>query len=322
MSKRLKIILTASIVGVFLLVFILATFYDYQISQAIARLTDGKYLSDDALGNFFEIIGEFPMYIIGVFAVANLARASLQIKTLALKILLVCICVGAGVFAYSLMINRAIEYVHEQAGTLNAVVDKTREFIESWGVLIGSVVLMSLTFFLTFKIPEKYLSGLVAFSVAVLFTIALSQGVVQGVKVFMGRQRFRTMQLLDYKGFGDLVDYTPWYQINGARKVGEEMLALGIASDGYKSFPSGHTCAWAVLFTLTVLPDFLGVPEKKRVKIKAILIVTTILAVLFLGYTRIRVGAHFATDVLFAGAWTYLSVIISSLIAKKIVKQN
>ena len=37
MSKRLKIILTASVADVFLLVFILATFYDYQISQAIAR---------------------------------------------------------------------------------------------------------------------------------------------------------------------------------------------------------------------------------------------------------------------------------------------
>lgn len=320
MSKRLKIVLTVSVVGVFFVAFILATFYDYQISQAIARLTDGKYLSEDKFGNFFEIIGEWPMYLVGGFAAANLTRGSLKIKNLALRIFLTCLSFCAGVFAYTLMTTRSTEYIYEQAGNLSGFESVSGYYTLGWTVF--AFALMTITLFFTFKIPEKYLGGLVAFSVAVLFTIALSQGVVQGVKVFMGRQRFRTMQVLEYNGFESFVNYTPWYQINGAKKVTEEMLAIGIASDGYKSFPSGHTCSWAVIFALTVLPDFLGVPEKKRVKIKGVLIALTTASVALIAYTRIRVGAHFATDVLFAGGWTYLSVIISAFIAKKIVKQK
>ena len=77
------------------------------------------------------------MYIIGVFAVANLARASLQIKTLALKILLVCICVGAGVFAYSLMINRAIEYVVSSPLIYFLIISLYVKFIAEWGSVSG-----------------------------------------------------------------------------------------------------------------------------------------------------------------------------------------
>lgn len=320
MSKRLKFVLTIAFLAVFLLLFTLATFYDYQISQAIARLTDGKYLSEDKFGNFFEIIGEWPMYLVGGFAAANLTRGSLKIKNVGLKIFLTCLSFCAGVFAYTLMTTRSTEYIYEQAEKLQDFEKISGYYTVGW--IVFAFALMSLTLYFTFKIPEKYLNGLIAFSVAVLFTIALSQGVVQGVKVFMGRQRFRTMQALEYYGLNSLVDYTPWYQINGARKVTQEMLAIGIASDGYKSFPSGHTCSWAVIFALTVLPDFLGVPEKKRVKIKGVLIALTTASVILLAYTRIRVGAHFATDVLFAGGWTYVSVLISSFISKKLFKQN
>jgi len=158
------------------------------------------------------------------------------------------------------------------------------------------------------------------FSIAVLLTIALSQGVVQGVKSIVGRQRYRTMRVLEFYGLNSLVDYSEWFVIHGKRSVSAEMLALGIAKDGYKSFPSGHTCSWAILFTLTVLPDFLNLDEKKRIKIKGLLIVFTVLAVLLMAYTRVLVGAHFATDTLFAGGWTYLSTILGTYISKKFTK--
>ena len=58
MTKRLKFIITATCVAVFLCAFTLATFYDYQISEAIARLSQGEYLSNNPFGRFFEVVGE------------------------------------------------------------------------------------------------------------------------------------------------------------------------------------------------------------------------------------------------------------------------
>ena len=317
MTKRLKFIITATCVAVIILAFILATFYDYQISEAIARLSAGEYLSDNPFGKFFEVVGEVPMYLVGAFAVANLGRASLKIKRRAFAIISFALCVLGGIFAYTLMTLRATEYIYEHANALDKF-EKIKALL-TLGYATISTGLTALTLYLVLKIPEKHLKGLVAFSVATLIAIAVAQGGVQGIKVFMGRQRYRTMKVLEYHGLNHLIDYTKWFEINGKRVVSQEMLSLGIAKDGYKSFPSGHTCSWALIFTLTVLPDFLAISEKKRLWAKGLLLAVSTLSTLTLAYTRILVGAHFATDVLFAGCWTYLSVILGSWISKKAI---
>ena len=94
MTKKVKFIITATCVAVFLCAFILATFYDYQISEAIARLSQGEYLSNNPFGRFFEVVGEVPMYLVGAFAVSNLAKASLKIKNKIWAFVLFALCVG------------------------------------------------------------------------------------------------------------------------------------------------------------------------------------------------------------------------------------
>ena len=318
MTKRLKFFITATCVAVFLCAFILATFYDYQISEAIARLSAGKYLSDNPFGKFFEVVGEVPMYLAGAFAVCNLAKASLKVKRKVWAYLLFALCVAGGVFAYALMGLRATEYVYEHKHALDSF--ESLKTMLTLGYTVLSAGLVALTLVLTFKISDKHLKGLIVYSVAVLIAIALSQGGVQGIKVFMGRQRYRTMHVLEYYGLNNLVDYTKWFEINGKRVVTEEMLALGIAKDGYKSFPSGHTCSWALIYGFAFIPDFLAISEKKRLFAKGILLSVATVTTLMLAYTRILVGAHFATDVLFAGAWTYLSIIFSIWLCKKLIK--
>ncbi|MBR2384311.1 MAG: phosphatase PAP2 family protein [Clostridia bacterium] len=318
MTKRLKICITATCVAVFLSIFILATFFDYQISEAIARLSAGKYLSDNPFGKFFEVVGEVPMYLVGAFAVSNLAKASLKIKNKIWAYVLFALCVVGGVFAYALMLLRATEYVYEHSHALEQF-EKIKSMLVL-GYATISIGLVSATLILAFKIPDKHLKGLIVYSVAMLLAIALSQGGVQGIKVFMGRQRYRTMKVLEYYGLNNLVDYTKWFEINGKRVVTEEMLVLGIAKDGYKSFPSGHTCSWALIFGFAFIPDFLAISEKKRLFAKSILLVFATVTTLTLAYTRILVGAHFATDVLFAGAWTYLFIVFSTWLCKKLIK--
>ncbi len=319
MTKKSKIIVMAVSAIVFLSAFTLATFYDFQISGAIARLTAGKYLSENAFGKFFETVGEMPMYIAGGFATANLLRASLCVKNNKLKYVLSILSFIAGVAIYYAMLIRATEYVFEHANAL----DKFEEFglvIDLCTVAVG-VGATLLTAFLAFKIPKKHLKALVVFSIAVIVSAFVGQGFVQAVKSVVGRQRFRAIKVLDYYGRNDLIDYSKWFVINGKRSVTEEMLALGIATDGYKSFPSGHVCCWTYVFVVAFLPDFLGLEENKRVKVKGILLVLATLTTLLLAYTRILVGAHYATDVLFSACWTYFVIAICCYFAKKILNK-
>jgi nitrogen fixation/metabolism regulation signal transduction histidine kinase len=80
-TKRNKIIISISAITALLAVFLLCTIYDYQISEAIAQLTSGKYLSENKFGAFFEVIGEMPMYVIGVFSACNIIRKAWQVNS-------------------------------------------------------------------------------------------------------------------------------------------------------------------------------------------------------------------------------------------------
>lgn len=318
MGKKSKSVLIVLSIATFIVAFLLATFYDYEISESISRLTDGKYLSDNLFGRFFESFGESPLYLIGGFSASILVRVSLKNRNLILKVFLTALCLCLGVLAYYLLFQRTTEYICEHLGKIR-LYEEIKLFV-SLGAIVLSLGGLSLTLYLTFKISENQLKGLFAFSLCVIFTVILAQGVVQGIKGVFGRQRFRTIKVLEYYGLDGLIDYTKWFVVNGKRVVSEEMLALGIASDGYKSFPSGHTCAAAMSFTLIFLPDFLGLEKGKRVKLKGIMIGVSFLFTALVALSRIVVGAHYLTDVLFGAGWTYLSAWVSKVIMKKISK--
>jgi membrane-associated phospholipid phosphatase len=112
---------------------------------------------------------------------------------------------------------------------------------------------------------------------------------VQLLKVFWGRVRFRDLS----PGF---TDFTPWF------------IPQGIT--GNHSFPSGHTSmGW--MFLPLLIP--LGKWQWKN----PIRIIGTILIIgwgLFVGLSRIVVGAHYASDVLFS---TFVPILITLLLYKK-----
>ncbi|MFX0057756.1 MAG: phosphatase PAP2 family protein [Candidatus Hodarchaeota archaeon] len=112
---------------------------------------------------------------------------------------------------------------------------------------------------------------------------------VQLVKVFWGRVRFRNL----LPGF---TDFTPWF------------IPQGIT--GNQSFPSGHTSmGWMFLPLL--------IPLRKWQWKNPIRIIGTILIIgwgVFVGLSRIVVGAHYASDVLFS---TFIPILITILLYKK-----
>lgn len=113
---------------------------------------------------------------------------------------------------------------------------------------------------------------------------------VQLIKLFWGRIRFRDLS----SGF---IDFTPWF------------IPQGIT--GNQSFPSGHTSMSFMFVPLLIL-------VKDRKWKDPVRIITTVLVLgwaIFVGLSRIVVGAHYASDVLFSGM---MALVITILFYKRI----
>lgn len=95
---------------------------------------------------------------------------------------------------------------------------------------------------------------------------------IQIVKYFWGRVRFRELD-------ATFSQFTPWY------------LPQGIT--GFDSFPSGHAAMGWLLLAILVLFD------NKKKWLKNLALVVIILWGVLLATSRVIIGAHFASDVLF-----------------------
>ncbi len=119
---------------------------------------------------------------------------------------------------------------------------------------------------------------------------------VRITKVLCGRVRFYD---LTYPSF---FEYTPWF------------LPPGPTSSG-RSFPSGHTAMSFMLLPLLIL-----VKDLKWKDIRRILVTILVLGwAIFVGLSRIVIGAHYASDVLFSAM---MATIITILLYKKIYLGN
>ncbi len=316
-----KVIIASCFGAFFIAALVVATFYDLEISRHIARLNGGNYLSNNLFGTIGEIFGESPVFLIGGVAACFIARGSLRFFS-GSKLKGLCLAAtfyALSVFAFSYGVERFFAYCADFA--------KTNELFSSffWLVVLVSVVigvgLAALSAFLTSKIPTEKVLSFAAWGLVVFFAVVISQLITHGIKPIFGRQRYRAIYVLEYVGRGDLVDYTKWFVVNGKRTVSSETLALGIASDAFKSFPSGHTCSAATTFALTSLPFFVVEDKEKSRRLTSVLTAAASAITLLVAFSRIVMGAHYLSDVLIGGAITFFAVIISENIVKALVKR-
>jgi membrane-associated phospholipid phosphatase len=117
---------------------------------------------------------------------------------------------------------------------------------------------------------------------------------IQITKLLCGRVRFRDLEI-------SYTNFTPWF------------LPPGISGGG-DSFPSGHT-AMGWMF----LPLLMAVKDRKIKDPRRIIITVLVIGWgLFVGLSRIVVGAHYASDVLFStGAATIITIFFYSRFYKK-----
>lgn len=160
-------------------------------------------------------------------------------------------------------------------------------------ILLGNVVISQLIIFsiISFSISiiifilihfKKRVQLVIAITYAkVVVWMALFGYVIfiQGVKFFWGRIRFRELD-------AEFSQFTPWY------------LPQGIT--GFDSFPSGHAAMGWMLIALIIL----FTNKKAWLKYSAFALI--LLFAIILALSRVVIGAHFASDVLFGSFFIIL----------------
>jgi membrane-associated phospholipid phosphatase len=106
---------------------------------------------------------------------------------------------------------------------------------------------------------------------------------IQFIKLLWGRVRYRDLDLFH-------TNFTEWYIINGI--------------NGHQSFPSGHAAMGWML-----LPLFLLV-LKKNCFIKTFSIVLILILAMAITLSRVIIGAHYASDVLFGSFFMIITFLI------------
>lgn len=158
-------------------------------------------------------------------------------------------------------------------------------------VLLTGAAAGGLAYYLLPKTAEE-LWEFFKISVTGVVYMVLVMVVINLFKIFWGRVRFREME-------GDFSLFSPWY------------LPQGI--NGHRSFPSGHTSNAATLYIVTM---FAPLCRKNWQKMLCYLI--PILWILVMAVSRVLVGAHFASDVLFgAGISIALFYLARQIVGRK-----
>jgi membrane-associated phospholipid phosphatase len=189
----------------------------------------------------------------------------------------------------NLKLQKIPAYVGVVVGVLFLFIDDNDYVNIGWSLIFSLLIYTIITWNKDWK-QYRNISGVIAL-LAVINPLLF----VQITKILCGRIRFKDLVPPDYTNF------TQWF------------LPPGLSLDN-QSFPSGHTAmGWMFLPLLIAI--------KNRKNTDPLRILTILLVVgwgLFVGLSRIAVGAHYASDVLFStGAATIVTIFLYTRFYKK-----
>ncbi|MBR1747882.1 MAG: phosphatase PAP2 family protein [Clostridia bacterium] len=301
-NTRLYTIIGLSLFAVvFAALVVVATFCDLEISKILTKnaLPTGAYFSTSGFGLFFEAMGSAPIYLMGSVAGIIFFWWGVRKEQKWLKILAPIVGAIAAVAGAYLFVNDAFKYVGEQflvAGGLKKFYVKVISAVIALFIAAPSVVAWG-------RIKPEQNEKFIKWVLVILCTLAIYL-IVHFIKTPIGRVRFRTM---NYLGDSDYSYFTKWYVINGKRNLVESVDGVAI-KDSCKSFPSGHTFSAGMIYTLICLPDLIESWNKKWVK--GVVYGGTVAFTAVVAISRILVGAHYMSDVLFGGTMAFAGTMI------------
>ena len=144
---------------------------------------------------------------------------------------------------------------------------------------VESLLIYLLLMILFSKFKYDNLVKLRGIALVYLIVSASSFAIVTIIKLIWGRMRFFALS-------SDYHEYTNFLTIN---------LGNGLSGSIYNSFPSGHTNAATSSLVLILIP--LKLSSKKW--LTWITTIITFIYILLVGFSRVRYGVHYASDVLF-----------------------
>lgn len=331
--KNKTIICVCAFVAVFVALILVATFYDYQVSEILTKnaLEPGNYLSDDLYGVVGEAIGTSPIYLLIAACTAILCwffiKCFDECKYKKWFVLLGIAFALVGTVAWWYYIKDIFKYLIEHAGATTGgimnggvSVDSTvYEYRHDGAVVVCELLIaatiQALMVFAFRPLKKETLKKLFWWVVAGLAACLVANIVIILIKEPIGRMRFRSInsdvgQALINDGL--VQGYTRWYVRNG--QPDESIIQMFVskypgADDAFKSFPSGHTCAAGMAYAMIMLPDVVDFKHKKAGKIACW--VTPIATTMLVAISRIVVGAHYMSDVTFGGTLAFVCMIIA-----------
>jgi membrane-associated phospholipid phosphatase len=212
------------------------------------------------------------------------------------------ISTGCGVASYCVMYKDVLRYIVRQIGIEDSL--KT-PFITFSMVFMGCITCFLGTLAVR-NFKDETIKKLLIFAIAVIIVAAVANGLVNLIKIPVGRPRYRAMNTDSASYIGGFKNYKRWYEINGQMDENSLVMFYG-STDACKSFPSGHTCSAGMSYTLIMLIDVLRIKSKKA---KVLLWVCPIVYTGIVAVSRIMVGAHFFSDVLVGGTFAFVTMII------------
>ena len=271
------------LIGLIILLCI-GTLYDYQIAQA---LFSPNHLFGIILAGYGYLPAIVCMAIGGILLIIT-AKTHKQVG----KILCYIFGVIFQIAALTVMTIEPMLYIENMNIILSLVIGI---------LLVGSCDYLIIKY--TKDTDTKVLNKFIIVMLGVMLTEVI---VINVIKVPWARPRMRLIvEHVD-------VQFQPWYIIGSGLK--EQLISTGIASDEFKSFPSGHTGNAACAILLCLLPLICTKLKGKE----RLLFWSGVILTLLVAYSRMILGAHFLTDVTIGMGVTFvIAYIIVHCVYKK-----
>lgn len=314
MSKKNYLWLCIGYGVLFLSLFLVVTLQggalDLRISQILVQLPEKTRYSSSIFGRIFESIGEFPIYVIIQLLCLFWVKLLYGKKNHIWAKIAIGICLFFALFMGVYGFHKMEQYV---ARYFEGAHEMWLSLLHPTSLLLNvglSLCMMGVCSFFVIKIKLEHIQQWLFLSIVIALAMALSQFFVHlAIKPLWARERYRAMMTLD----GSVDAFTPWYQLSS---ISWKEIPSAIKDD-FRSFPSGHTASAAMLEGLLFLPYYF--PKIKKSK-KVLCCVLPFLYTGIVAFSRIYVGAHFTSDVLFGGSISFACMMLSFFLFEKCFK--
>ena len=241
----------------------IGSFFDYQISSAV-------YNQESWFGIFFASFGQLPAMLcfsVGGTLMIKVADRNKKL-TLALSYIFGVLLNAFALFGVAM---DPMLYIKEMPLVLSIVIAIV--------VVVGVDVMI---WRLTDTTSREDIKKVIWAFVGIMFIEII---VINIVKIPWGRPRMRMISVQPDAFF------QPWWVIGSEMK--DKLMAIGVAAEEFKSFPSGHTGNATCSILLCLLPI---ICSKLKGKENLLFWIGIIFAVV-VAFSRLVMGAHFLTDV-------------------------